>query len=68
MRHILPKPALFADVSLIRGPKGIAGLGIREWVCDCGVVHDRDVNAARNILNLGLELKPLAGESLPFQG
>lgn len=32
-------------------PKGIAGLGIREWTCDdCGTVHDRDVNAARNIL------------------
>jgi putative transposase len=35
-------------------PKGIAGLGIREWTCsDCGAVHDRDVNAARNILRLG---------------
>lgn len=35
-------------------PKGIAGLGIREWVCsDCGVVHDRDVNAAKNILRVG---------------
>lgn len=37
-------------------PRGIAGLGIREWRCDdCGAVHDRDVNAARNILRLGLE-------------
>lgn len=37
-------------------PKGIAGLRIREWTCDdCGSVHDRDVNAARNILRLGLE-------------
>jgi putative transposase len=37
-------------------PQGIAGLGIREWTCDdCGTVHDRDVNAARNILRLGLE-------------
>ena len=37
-------------------PRGIAGLGIREWECDdCGAVHDRDVNAALNILRLGLE-------------
>ena len=37
-------------------PRGIAGLGIREWTCSaCGVTHsDRDVNAAKNILALGL--------------
>lgn len=35
-------------------PKGIAGLGIREWICtECGVTHDRDVNAANNILRRG---------------
>jgi putative transposase len=36
------------------GPKGIAGLGIRVWTCgDCGTVHDRNVNAAKNILAAG---------------
>jgi putative transposase len=35
-------------------PKGIAGLSKRSWACDdCGTVHDRDVNAARNILRVG---------------
>lgn len=35
-------------------PKGIAGLGIREWSCtECGTHHDRDVNAAKNILAAG---------------
>lgn len=32
-------------------PEGIADLGIRNWICsDCGCEHDRDVNAAKNIL------------------
>lgn len=35
-------------------PKGMKGLGIREWVCClCHAKHDRDINAALNILRLG---------------
>jgi IS605 OrfB family transposase len=36
------------------GPRGLEGLGIREWNCSCGAVHDRDVNAAKIILARGL--------------
>jgi putative transposase len=28
-------------------------LHVRTWTCGCGTVHDRDVNAARNILAAG---------------
>jgi len=38
-------------------PKGIADLEMRAWDCfDCGASHDRDVNAARNILTLALSV------------
>ncbi|MFI7293518.1 RNA-guided endonuclease InsQ/TnpB family protein [Streptomyces sp. NPDC050121] len=29
-------------------------LHVRAWTCDCGTIHDRDVNAARNLLAAGL--------------
>ncbi|MDQ0937214.1 RNA-guided endonuclease InsQ/TnpB family protein [Streptomyces turgidiscabies] len=29
-------------------------LDVREWTCACGAVHDRDVNAAENLLAAGL--------------
>lgn len=38
------------------GPSGVKDLGIREWICsNCGKYHDRDVNAAQNILYKGIE-------------
>ncbi|WP_313597605.1 zinc ribbon domain-containing protein, partial [Psychrobacter sanguinis] len=37
-------------------PKGRADLGIRGWRCaECGTWHDRDTNAAKNILAVGLD-------------
>jgi len=39
----------------LTGPKGIAGLKVRHWVCKvCGTVHDRDLNASINVLNVGV--------------
>lgn len=47
-------------------PKGRAGLGVRRWTCsNCGSVHDRDVNAARNIARLGLQA---LAEGIPALG
>ena len=38
----------------LSGPRGLSGLAVREWTCgDCGASHDRDRNAAMNILALG---------------
>jgi putative transposase len=43
-------------------PNGIADLGIRQWICsDCGCVHDRDVNSARNILARSGHRTPVEG-------
>jgi putative transposase len=38
----------------LTGPAGLDKLFVRQWLCrECGVTHDRDVNAARNILAAG---------------
>ncbi|WP_461090709.1 zinc ribbon domain-containing protein, partial [Streptomyces incanus] len=29
-------------------------LHVRTWTCRCGITHDRDVNAAKNLLAAGL--------------
>jgi putative transposase len=50
-------------------PKGRAQLGIREWTCsDCGAVHDRDVNAALNILRCGRASLAVGARDVKVQG
>ena len=40
-------------------PKGRADLGVRHWTCcNCGTLHDRDLNAACNIASAGAGHRP----------
>lgn len=41
-----PSSQLCSACGAVDGPKP---LSVREWTCACGVVHDRDLNAAKNI-------------------
>jgi putative transposase len=46
----------------LNGPTGPGSLVVRRWVCAaCGEAHDRDVNAARNILTVGLRGRASVG-------
>jgi putative transposase len=48
--RFLPTSQTCSTCCRIDGPKP---LSVRSWTCPCGAVHDRDVNAARNILAAG---------------
>jgi IS605 OrfB family transposase len=51
----------------LTGPAGVNGLRVRSWICRvCGVLHDRDVNAARNIRAVG-RLPPSMSGNDPSQ-
>ncbi|WUC79567.1 transposase [Streptomyces sp. NBC_00536] len=46
----------------LTGPRGLEGLKIRRWTCDCGAVHDRDENAETNLRREG---RRIVAEGLP---
>ena len=40
-------------------------LSVRAWTCDCGTSHDRDVNAAKNLLAAGLAVTACGAGARP---
>ncbi len=43
-------------------------LDVREWTCRCGSLHDRDINAARNIVAAGLAVTACGDDVRPQRG
>lgn len=67
VRLVVPVGSRFTTMTCsacggLNGPRGLRGLAVRQWECACGVIHDRDLNAARNVLNAG------AGSALKAAG
>ena len=58
-REIIIAPSNYASSQLCsncgyKNPK-VKNLALREWTCPkCGVFHDRDINASKNLLKLAI--------------
>ena len=60
-RNVVKVPSIYPSSQLcsICGYKNsiTKSLNIRKWICPkCGTIHDRDINAAKNILSKGIEM------------
>ncbi len=60
-RNVVKVPSTYPSSQLcsICGYKNsiTKSLNIRKWTCpECGTIHDRDINAAKNILSKGIEI------------
>jgi putative transposase len=58
-RDVIAVDRWFPSSKLCSACGALAGempLNVRSWTCRCGTSHDRDVNAARNILAEGLSV------------
>ncbi|MEU4645550.1 zinc ribbon domain-containing protein [Micromonospora sp. NPDC023814] len=50
MNRFAPTSRTCSQCGRLDGPKP---LSVRSWTCPCGVTHDRDTNAAKNVLAQG---------------
>jgi IS605 OrfB family transposase len=61
-----PSSQLCSACGAKTGPKGRAGLKVRTWTCSvCAAAHDRDANAACNILAAGRAVTACGGYVRP---
>jgi IS605 OrfB family transposase len=53
----------------LTGPTGLDMCAVRSWMCsECGDTHDRDINAAKNILAAGRLPPPVSGNEPSSSG
>ena len=53
----------------LTGPTGLDMCAVRSWMCsECGDIHDRDVNAAKNILAAGRMSPSVSGNESSSSG